>query len=59
MGWQRQQIVVELSRQVSMQVISIKLATTVDHFLRDLDFGNIYKAGPILFYYTVAIAYTF
>ena len=28
------------------QAISIKLATTVGHFLRDIDFENVDMAGP-------------
>ena len=34
----------ELSRQLSKQAISIKIATTVGHFLSDLEFKNVYMA---------------
>ena len=42
-----------MSKAISIykQAISIKPATTVNHFLRDLDFANIYRAWPSSFSY--------
>ena len=34
----------ELFRQLSKQQLSIKLATTVGHFFRDVDIANVYMA---------------
>ena len=47
-GQQRHKISVELLRQVSKQK-SIKLATTLGHFLRDLHFANVYMAWESCF----------
>ena len=44
LGRQRQNISVELSRQLTKQAVSIELAV-VGHFLRDLDFENVYNYG--------------
>ena len=32
--------------KIQQKVISIKLVTMVGHFLRDLDFANVYMACP-------------
>ena len=45
---ERQTFSIELSRQLSMQATSITLATTEDHYLRDLDFANVYMGLTIL-----------
>ena len=43
-GRQEQKLSVELFRQLQ-QAASIKLATTVRHVLRDLDFEDVYNYG--------------
>ena len=50
-GWQRQNKSAWIISTIK-EAISVKLATTLGHFVRDLDFENLYFAWPTRFYFS-------